>query len=218
MYHQPAGEARLLFADDKIHYVGQYLGVVLAERREQAQAATRSRQGSLPNRAARHHHRSGDAHGLHAGTGFGGEPSYRRGLPEREFADAAFKHKQTYRTPIEHHQPMEPVASIAVWSGDELTMYESTQWVAGARSVIAQMLDLPVEKVRVISPFVGGGFGCKGFIWPHSLLAALAAKKVGRPGRDLAAAAGKRVRTSTRDPSDGGAGSLCRWSAARDHA
>lgn len=175
------GEARLLFADNKIHYVGQYLGVVLAEHREQAQAAAArvkvrylteppviTTEAAMPTAYT-------------PGTGFGGEPSYRRGLPEREFADAAFKHKQTYRTPIEHHQPMEPVASIAVWSGDELTMYESTQWVAGARSVIAQMLDLPVEKVRVISPFVGGGFGCKGFIWPHSLLAALAAKKVGRP-------------------------------------
>jgi hypothetical protein len=76
---------------------------------------------------------------------------------------------------------MEPSASIAHWDGDELTLYETTQWVVGARNTVAETLRMPEENVHIVSPFIGGGFGCKGFIWPHSVMSAIAAKKVGRP-------------------------------------
>ena len=77
--------------------------------------------------------------------------------------------------PWSHH------ASIAAWSGDDLTLYETTQWVVGARNTVAETLGISEERVHIISPFIGGGFGCKGFIWPHSILSAVCAKKVGRP-------------------------------------
>ena len=70
---------------------------------------------------------------------------------------------------------------MAHWDGDELTLYEATQWVVGARNTVAETLGMPEGKVHIVSPFIGSGFGCKGFIWPHSVMSPIAAKKVGRP-------------------------------------
>ena len=91
------------------------------------------------------------------------------------------KVEQTYSTPVYHHNPMEPHATTAVWNGDELIVYDSTQSVFGNKNAISYLLDVPKEKVRVISPFIGGGFGSKGFMWANSLLAPMAAKFVNRP-------------------------------------
>jgi xanthine dehydrogenase YagR molybdenum-binding subunit len=82
---------------------------------------------------------------------------------------------------MEHHNPMEPHATIAVWERDRLTLYDSTQYVAGDRNTVARTLGLTPDKVRVICPYVGGGFGCKGSTWSHVVLAAMAARRVGRP-------------------------------------
>jgi xanthine dehydrogenase YagR molybdenum-binding subunit len=88
----------------------------------------------------------------------------------------------TYEMPPETHNPIEPHATIAVWSGpDRLTVYDSTQGVSGVRKKLAKAFDLPPENVRVLTKFVGGGFGCKGSVWSHVVLCALAAKQVGRP-------------------------------------
>lgn len=90
--------------------------------------------------------------------------------------------RQTYTTPVETHNPIEPAATVAVWDApDRLTIYNATQWVKGEQAIIAQAFRLPPENVRVICPFVGGGFGCKGSSWPHTLLAVMAARLVGRP-------------------------------------
>src|SRR5205823_7923982 len=87
----------------------------------------------------------------------------------------------TYTTPMEHHNPMEPHASIASWDGDQLTLYDSTQFISGVKETVAKTLGIDKQKVRVVSPFVGGGFGCKGSTWSHVVLAAMAARRVGRP-------------------------------------
>jgi xanthine dehydrogenase YagR molybdenum-binding subunit len=86
-----------------------------------------------------------------------------------------------YGTPHEHHNPMEPHATIAVWEGERLTVYDATQGVFGVRSRLAMLLGLPPENVRVVAKFVGGGFGGKGSTWGHTVLAAMAAKAVSRP-------------------------------------
>src|SRR5207245_69414 len=106
--------------------------------------------------------------------------NYERGNAAAALASAPHQIRQTYTTPVEHHNPMEPSASIAVWEGRKLTLYEATQWVAGARNVVADTLGIQREDVHIISRFVGGGFGCKGFIWPHSVCAAIAARHIGR--------------------------------------
>jgi xanthine dehydrogenase YagR molybdenum-binding subunit len=91
--------------------------------------------------------------------------------------------EQTYTTPVEHHNPMEPFATIATWddSRTHLMLYSSTQGVWGEKRAIAGRLGLPLDNVRVVAKYIGGGFGCKGTTWSPSVLAAMAAKQVGRP-------------------------------------
>ena len=77
---------------------------------------------------------------------------------------------------------MEPHATTAVWDKDgSLTLYETTQHIFGARELVSIVLGLPIEKIKVVCQFLGGGFGGKAYVWPHTLLAALAARVVGRP-------------------------------------
>jgi xanthine dehydrogenase YagR molybdenum-binding subunit len=103
--------------------------------------------------------------------------------------DAAFGRAQlrvdaVYTTPTENHNPIEPHGTVAVWQGDDrVTVYDSTQGVFNVRKRIAKLFDLKNENVRVISLYIGGGFGCKGSPWSHVALAVMAAKVVGRPVR-----------------------------------
>ncbi len=175
------GEARVVFEDDRVHYSGQYVAILVAETLEQARYAAERVKVSyavedpiIETGAALDTAYSPDEF-------FGDKLSTTRGDPDAALSRAAVTLEATYTTPIEHHNPMEPSASIAVWNGDELTLYETTQWVAAARNTVAHTLGIPEEKVHIVSPFVGGGFGCKGFVWPHSILSAIAAKKVNRP-------------------------------------
>ena len=97
------------------------------------------------------------------------------------FARAAVQLDATYITAATHNNPMEPHATMAVWDGGGLTLYDSTQGAPSARDGVAKVLGLEPEQVRVISPHVGGGFGSKGTPRPHVVLAALCAKGTGRP-------------------------------------
>ena len=85
--------------------------------------------------------------------------------------------------PREHHHAMEPHATIAVWQGERLTLYDKTQWVDNDRKEIAHVFGIPEDHVRVISPYVGGAFGSALRTWPHVAIAALAARRVRRPVR-----------------------------------
>ncbi len=116
-------------------------------------------------------------------TASGTQPADQvRGDPARGLREAAAKLEETYETPPETHNPMEPHATVAVWSApDRLTVYDATQGVFGVRKKLAKLFALPLANVRVLTKFVGGGFGCKGTPWSHVILAALAAKQVGRP-------------------------------------
>lgn len=97
-------------------------------------------------------------------------------------AGAAARVAVTYTTPVQHNNPMEPHAAVASWDDSgALTLYDSTQGPTADRDTIAGVLGLDPERVRVVSPHVGGGFGAKGTTRPHAILAALAARAVGRP-------------------------------------
>src|SRR5579883_850313 len=89
----------------------------------------------------------------------------------------------TYTTPMEHNNPMEPHTTIALWSDDAFTLYDSTQGVHSMRSTLAPVFGLAPERIRVIAPYVGGGFGSKGTAHAHNVLAGLAAQVV--PGRPI---------------------------------
>jgi xanthine dehydrogenase YagR molybdenum-binding subunit len=97
------------------------------------------------------------------------------------FAAAAVTVDETYETPAFHNNPMEPHASIARWEGGDLVVHDSTQGPAPARQTLAEVFGLPPERVRVIAPHVGGGFGSKGTPRPQLVLAAMAARIVDRP-------------------------------------
>jgi xanthine dehydrogenase YagR molybdenum-binding subunit len=94
---------------------------------------------------------------------------------------AAAKIDETYTTPYQHHNPMEPHATLAWWEGDKLNVYDATQYITGDRQSLARTLGIPVDNVRVQCPFTGGGFGSKGSTWSHVILAAMAAKVVQKP-------------------------------------
>ncbi|HEX2658174.1 MAG TPA: xanthine dehydrogenase family protein molybdopterin-binding subunit, partial [Polyangia bacterium] len=105
-----------------------------------------------------------------------------RGDVDAARAGAAAKIDATYTIPIENHNPMEMHATIAVWRGaDALTLYDSTQGIFGVRKKLASVFGLDAKNVRVLSLYVGGGFGCKGTPWSHVVLAAMAARVTGRP-------------------------------------
>src|SRR6185437_782233 len=103
------------------------------------------------------------------------------GEAESEFGAAEIRMDETYSTPMEHNHPMEPHSTVAVWKSEKLTLYDSTQSAHSVRNAVAKTFGLRGEQVRVISPYVGGGFGSKGEPHAHNVLAALAALRA--PGR-----------------------------------
>ena len=178
------GQTIALLQDDAVHYAGQYLGLVVAETWEQAREAASRVKITYEARPATidMNHPIGEVV-VPKKMGRGDKPDTSRGDADAAFATAAIKVQQTYCTPVESHNPMEMHATLAQWEGQKLTLYDATQHVEGVKSVAAAYLDMPPEDVRVISPYVGGGFGCKGSVWPHVYLAAIAARHVGRPVR-----------------------------------
>jgi xanthine dehydrogenase YagR molybdenum-binding subunit len=112
-------------------------------------------------------------------------PDSQRGDPDSAFSTGAVRLEATYVTPVENHNPMEPHATIARWDGpagqERLTVWHTTQGITATQTSLAALFGIEPSKVRVICPFVGGGFGCKGNTWPPAVLAAMAAKIVGRP-------------------------------------
>ena len=111
----------------------------------------------------------------------GGQAQAHRGDADQAMAGAEVKIEQTYTTPVYHHNAMEPHATTAEWKGKKLTIYDSTQSVVGSEERCCANVGVPPDDVRLFSYFIGGGFGSKGFTWPHSVMAPMAAKYVGRP-------------------------------------
>lgn len=174
-------EVRLPFEDDRIHYHGQYLALVVAETLEQARAAAFRVE-------ARYHTEAGAVTGLAAGDAEGDEVRhYTRGEPELAFGIAPVILDATYTMAAESHVPLEPHATLAEWreGGQRLVVHESTQGVFYQRNALARIFDLPAERVEVISHYIGSGFGNKLFMWPHAVATAAAARLLGRPVRTV---------------------------------
>ncbi|MDB5360220.1 MAG: aldehyde oxidase and xanthine dehydrogenase, molybdopterin binding [Rhodospirillales bacterium] len=172
-----------LLQDDRVMFNGQHLAVAIATSFEAAQQAAQ---------LVELHYNRDEATLLMSDNPTGTSvpqrfrngmrpPASTRGTPQASFDAAAVKIDQIYRTPIEHHNPMEPHATLAEWQGDRLLVHNASQSVFGNRKALAGFFGLPEDNVRIVSPFVGGGFGSKGVSWPHITLAAMAAKLVGQP-------------------------------------
>jgi xanthine dehydrogenase YagR molybdenum-binding subunit len=105
------------------------------------------------------------------------------GDPDAALRSAAVTTDHVYSTPMEFNNPMEPHTTVAVWADDGVTLYDSTQGAHSVRRTMAQLLGVEPQKVRVVAPHVGGGFGSKGEPHAHDALACLAARAV--PGRPV---------------------------------
>jgi xanthine dehydrogenase YagR molybdenum-binding subunit len=103
------------------------------------------------------------------------------GDADKTFADAEIKVDAVYNCPPQHQNPMEPVATVAEWRGDRLVVHEGTQNAESTRHGLARALGIPAERIEVISPFLGGGFGQKNSLQMQTLLAAVAARHLARP-------------------------------------
>src|SRR6201993_59414 len=179
-------ERRPPFEDDVVRYYGQYIALAVAETFETAKAAADAVRATYAAEKSNVDPRLvADDEPEQVMTTFGPRKRLdsQRGDPDTAFAGAPVKIDHTYVTPFETHNPMEPHSTTAMWEGSTLTLYESSQGVVNLRSVLAQMFGLPQENVRVITKFIGSGFGSK--LWPWTLcpLAAAAAREVGRPVR-----------------------------------
>jgi xanthine dehydrogenase YagR molybdenum-binding subunit len=178
-----AGPELALFQSRDVAYRGQIVAAIVAETLEAARAA--ERELLISYEAEPHDVRLRPDHpGLYAPDKV--NPNFptdtEKGDVTAGLAGAAVSVDATYTTPTQHNNPMEPHAAMAVWdSGGALTIYDSTQGPSADRDTIAAALGLPPERVRVVSPHVGGGFGSKGTTRPHAILAALAARAAGRP-------------------------------------
>jgi xanthine dehydrogenase YagR molybdenum-binding subunit len=170
-----------LLQDDQVQYNGQPIAVVVADTRERAQDAARRLKVRYAPKPAALSFRQAKATARKPALLQGKPPDSSRGNVVASMGGAAARIDVVYTTPLETHNPMEPHATIAAWSGDQLTLYNSTQNVSGVRRTAVQTLGVAADKVRVVCPFVGGGFGCKGVTWSHVMLAAMASKLAGCP-------------------------------------
>src|SRR5947199_3806919 len=177
-------ERRPPFEDDVVRYYGQYIALAVADTFETAKAAADAVRATYskekPN-VETHLEADDDPDSVVTTFGMRERVDSQRGDADAAFASAPVKLDQTYVTPAETHNPIELHATTAIWEGSKLTLYDSSQGVVNFRSVLAQMFDLPKENVRVITKFVGSGFGGKLFPWTHCALAAAAARQLGKP-------------------------------------
>jgi xanthine dehydrogenase YagR molybdenum-binding subunit len=177
----PASVTALPMQDDRIRHEGEPVAIVLAETIEAAdagraavrvevEAATplvigRGRREAAPNTA----------------VPLGGDGN--KGDVASGLAAATTRLEAVYVQPERHHNPMETSGTLAQWEGDRLTLWDSVQAVANPPLVLSAAFGIPAEDIRVICPHTGGGYGCKGYVWPHQVLAAAAAKVANRPVR-----------------------------------
>ncbi|MEY2488691.1 MAG: xanthine dehydrogenase YagR molybdenum-binding subunit, partial [Verrucomicrobiota bacterium] len=170
--------------DDVVRYYGQYVALAVADTFEAAKGAADvvrvTYDKNKPNVGT---DLKADDDPDVVPTSYGPEKRLQseRGDPEAAFASAPVKLDQTYVTPAEHHNPIELQGATAMWEGDKLTIYEESQGIFNMRGVLAQMFGLPKENVRVITKFVGSGFGSKLWPWIHCPLAVAAARQLGKP-------------------------------------
>ncbi|MFG6567477.1 molybdopterin cofactor-binding domain-containing protein [Sulfitobacter sp. 1A13679] len=156
-------------------YLGQLIAVVVAEEFEQARHAAQSLKVALEN---------GEVMPVDPATA-AVEPQEAKILDQGDLdgamAQAAFSVDVTYTTPSHSSTPMEPHASIASWDGEDLTLRGSYQMLKYNRNELSDALGIHPDRLRILSPYVGGGFGSKLGIAPEAVAAAIAAKEVGRP-------------------------------------
>jgi xanthine dehydrogenase YagR molybdenum-binding subunit len=171
-----------LLGGPEIQHYHQAIAVVVAESFEQARAAAHlvrveyaRAQGSFDLASAKDTAKPAESAGAASETAVGDFAG--------NFATAPVQLDETYTTADESHSMIEPFASVAAWNGDELTIWTANQMIAWTAADVAKTLGIPKDKVKVSSPFIGGGFGAKLWLRADALLAALGARAARRPVR-----------------------------------
>jgi xanthine dehydrogenase YagR molybdenum-binding subunit len=185
---QPApGMSFFPMQDDAVHYAGQPVALVVAESYEAAQHAATLVDVTYEERPSLTTIEQGRDQAYEPPTIFGGLIPGRieRGDVEAALRDAEARVDVAYSFGANHHNALEPPSTIAVWRDDHLTLYESTMGIRASQMTVAQLLGVPLAHVRVITHFVGGGFGSKAMVWPMVTLTAMAARIVGRPLKSM---------------------------------
>lgn len=174
--------ARPVLASDRIRYYDEPVALVVAESFEAARAAAALIEVRYEKEAGVFDQEAhlDDTYAPEMANA-GNETDSAVGNFDEAFSAAEVQIDVTYRTPYEHHNPMEPHATLAIWHGDEVTIHTSAQTLANYQVGLANTLGIPAERVRVISPFIGGGFGTKLIVHADTVLAALAARVLKRP-------------------------------------
>ncbi|SEB39676.1 xanthine dehydrogenase family protein molybdopterin-binding subunit [Terriglobus roseus] len=189
-------ERRPPLSDLTVQHVGQHLALVVADSFENATFAAAqfdvdyetspallSAKAVLEAPVAPDEHDGAVRHGSYLPDHFVKlvEEKLQDARGPAEASSAPVHVHSRYTTPINAHYPIELSACIAHWDGDSLTVHDSTRWIIGERAALAAYLKMPEEKIRVLSPLVGGAFGSKSFLWMHVVLTALASREVSRP-------------------------------------
>ncbi|WP_229374719.1 xanthine dehydrogenase family protein molybdopterin-binding subunit [Fibrella rubiginis] len=174
-----------VFQDDLVHYNNQPIAMVLAETLEQAtegaslvRVTYQTQPVKLPLPAGK-----ADMSTPKQMPRVDDQVDTKRGDLAAGLAAAINRMEETYTTPTMNHNALEPHALLAYWEGDKLTMYNATQGISGCQKRVAEIFGMPKENVRVITQFLGGGFGSKGTTFSHVMLAPMAAKLTGKPVR-----------------------------------
>ncbi len=172
----PAAVLTMPFSDDEIRYEGQPVAIVLGESIEAAEAGRAAVvvhcQASKPVILGS---------GLRTPSSGDEEIVFEKGQLDSAIAGAAVRVEQTYLQAARHHHAMETSGTVAQWDGDQLVLWDAVQASSTVVPVIATAMNLDADNLRVMARHTGGGFGSKGFIWPHEILAAAAARIAGRP-------------------------------------
>jgi xanthine dehydrogenase YagR molybdenum-binding subunit len=165
--------------DDRVLHHGQYVAVVVASTAEQARAAAWQLEVEVDYEPAPPLLDLDDPRAALLTNPFGWDQ--QRGEPAAGLASADVTLEATYTTPDETNNPLGLFATVAAWDGERLTVHDATQWPDSVHATLAAAFAVPEDNVRVLAPYVGGGFGAGLRVWPHVLLTALAARTVDRP-------------------------------------
>jgi xanthine dehydrogenase YagR molybdenum-binding subunit len=175
------GSTIMPLASDQIWYGGQIIAVVLAETFEAAREAAHRLNVTY---VAEQPSAGFESPGTTTVAAKDVSSNYEDpvvGDAAATFAGAPVKIDQHYATPTQHHNPIELFTTSCSWSGDRLTVWEGSQNVTGLKNGLAEQLGMDPDKIRVVSPFIGGAFGSRGSVTQRTALIAVAARRLNRP-------------------------------------
>ena len=178
------GSAVKILNTDRISWNGQPVAVVIADTEERAEYAASLVAVTYALEEAVTSFEAAITHAHTPKEVLGESPEVVKGDPDATLRSAPHQVDLTFTTPPYNHNAIEPHAAIAIWEGDDrLTVFDTSQFTAGGANSLADIFGLKKENVKLLAPFVGGGFGGKGTMWFYNQLCVMAAREVGRPVR-----------------------------------